>query len=68
MLDTAVHHEIAPHTIPQTPSITRSAVFVVGWGDWRFGPVVHARSRCFSSIREADLRAVVFDTGGQVCD
>ena len=67
-LDTAVHHEIAAHASPQTPSITRSAVFVVALGDWRFGPVVHARSGSFSPIRKTDLRAVVVNTGWQVGD
>jgi hypothetical protein len=67
-LDTAVHHEIAPHTTPQTPSTTRNAVFVVALGDWRFGTVVHARSGCFSSIRKADLRSIVVNTGWQVSD
>jgi len=67
-LDTSVHDEIAPHTFPQTPSITSSAVFVVALGDWRFGPVVRARSGCFSPIRKTDLRAVVVTTGWQVGD
>jgi hypothetical protein len=67
-LDTAVHHEIAPHTLPQTPSTTRSAVFVVALGDWRFGTVVHARSGRFSPIREDDLRSIVVNTRWQISD
>jgi hypothetical protein len=67
--DTAVHHEIAPPTLPQTPSNTRSALFVVALGDWRFGPVVHhARSGGFSPIRKTDLREVVFAPGWHIRD